>query len=86
MKIRVTGTKNELEALKQFLWSKFKPVILNLSNFYPNRGMSNEGRIYIETKEFIGYNENRFQFEFKHERSNKIETQDPFTLPGPEGR
>ena len=67
MKIRVTGKKAELEALKKFMWIRFKDQIVSISDFYPNRGMSNEGRIYIETttKEFMGFKEDEFALDCK---------------------
>lgn len=59
MKIRITGTKQELTAIKAVLWSRFKDQIISISDFYPNRGMTNEGRIYIETKtqSFMGFDQ-----------------------------
>lgn len=67
MKIRITGTKPELDAIKTILWNRYKDQIISISDFYPNRGMTNQGRIYIETttQSFMGFDENNFALEFK---------------------
>lgn len=67
MKIRITGTKPELDAIKAVLWSRFKDQIVSISDFNPNRGMTNEGRIYIETttQRFMGFDKDNYALEFK---------------------
>ncbi len=60
MKIRITGTREEVEGITELL--KEKPYIRSISSPYKNRGISNDYRIYIETYDlqkdfFIAVNE-----------------------------
>ena len=68
MNIRLMGTKEELDAFKEYV--KNQDWILEVSNFYPNRGTTKLGRMYITT---ITLNEGSF----------KIEGQEKPTLPNP---
>lgn len=47
MKIRITGTLEEVEEMEEAL--KKMPFIRSISSLYKNRGINNEYRLYIET-------------------------------------
>ena len=47
MKIRITGTLEEVEGITELL--KEKPYIRSISSPYKNRGINNDYRLYIET-------------------------------------
>ena len=48
MDIRVTGTQEECEIAAAKIAQMF--TVLEQSNFYPNRGSSKLGRIYLKVK------------------------------------
>lgn len=47
MKLRITGTAEELTGITEML--KEKPYIRSISSLYKNRGINNDYRLYIET-------------------------------------
>lgn len=49
MKIRIMGTKQECEAMRQFFEENLSDDVgYSVSGLYPNRGQSNLYRIYID--------------------------------------
>lgn len=46
MKIRLTGTRDEIDAILPTLTETLE--VLEQSDFYPNRGTSQLGRVYLE--------------------------------------
>lgn len=58
MKIRITGRKEELELAEKYylnLMNESYVKSLTISNFYPNRGSTNQYRLYVDIEYYDSY-------------------------------
>ena len=52
MKLRLTGTRDECDVLTNELPARLAGLaeVLEVSGFYPNRGVSAQGRVYVDVR------------------------------------